>query len=96
MKDKNKNFFIYYIIPLIIFVLLFIYINNQINISISYKKISTINKNIAEANNFHKKLLIEYYSNMDFKNIEKLAREKGFIIKSKFKDYRLVDTNEKK
>ncbi|MCD6578258.1 hypothetical protein J7L48_02145 [bacterium] len=96
MKEKDQKIVIFYIIPAILFILFFIYINNQVNISISYKKISAIKEKINTQENFHKKLLLEYYTSMSFNHMEKEAKKLDFKIISPLKDYKLVNIHEKK
>ncbi|MCK5599610.1 septum formation initiator family protein [bacterium] len=76
---------------ILLFVLMFTYINFQINSRINYYTISVKEKQLEQLKDFRRKLLLEYYVLFDYKYVEKAAREKlGFDYSGIHKDVRLV------
>ena len=89
MKDKNLLTFILVLLS----ILLFFYVNNQVNVKIKYYEISKKERTIEMLRNYSKKLRLEYYTMGNYDQIEHLITNPPFnmVYVGKKKD---IDFNE--
>ena len=74
MKDKNLLAFVLVLLS----ILLFFYVNNQVNVKIKYYEISKKERTIEMLRNYGKKLRLEYYTMGNYDQIEYLITKPPF------------------